>query len=78
MNYQLVESALDILLHLHTNSSVELQIEIPLSAENRYHSIFACPVSKEQSTDQNPPMMMGCGHVITKESLLKLSKGTNA
>lgn len=51
-----------------------MQIEIPLSAENRYHSIFACPVSKEQSTEQNPPMMMACGHVITKESLHKLSK----
>ncbi|KAH7930830.1 hypothetical protein BV22DRAFT_1027990 [Leucogyrophana mollusca] len=52
----------------------ELPIEIPLAAENRYHSIFACPVSKEQSTEQNPPMMMTCGHVITKDSLLKLSK----
>ncbi|KAH9842822.1 CTLH/CRA C-terminal to lish motif domain-containing protein [Rhodofomes roseus] len=54
--------------------SEELPIEIPLPPENRYHSIFACPVSKEQSTDQNPPMMMGCGHVITKDSLQKLSK----
>ncbi|KAF8894510.1 ubiquitin-protein ligase E3 [Infundibulicybe gibba] len=52
----------------------ELPIEIPLPAENRYHSIFACPVSKEQSTEQNPPMMMNCGHVITKDSLQKLSK----
>jgi len=52
----------------------ELPIEIPLPPENRYHSIFACPVSKEQSTDQNPPMMMSCGHVITKDSLQKLAK----
>ncbi|PCH38249.1 hypothetical protein WOLCODRAFT_136130 [Wolfiporia cocos MD-104 SS10] len=52
----------------------ELPIEIPLPPENRYHSIFACPVSKEQSTESNPPMMMGCGHVITKDSLQKLSK----
>jgi len=52
----------------------ELPIEIPLPAENRYHSIFACPVSKEQSTEQNPPMMMECGHVVTKDSLQKLSK----
>ena len=51
-----------------------LQIEIQLTPENRYHSIFACPVSKEQSTEQNPPMMMTCGHVITKDSLQKLCK----
>ncbi|CAL1704875.1 unnamed protein product [Somion occarium] len=54
----------------------ELPIEIPLPPENRYHSIFACPVSKEQSTDANPPMMMNCGHVITKDSLEKLTKAT--
>ncbi|KAJ7172529.1 ubiquitin-protein ligase E3 [Mycena filopes] len=52
----------------------ELPIEIPLPPENRYHSIFACPVSKEQSTESNPPMMMNCGHVVTKDSLHKLSK----
>ncbi|KAJ7709957.1 CTLH/CRA C-terminal to lish motif domain-containing protein [Mycena rosella] len=52
----------------------ELPIEIPIPPENRYHSIFACPVSKEQSTELNPPMMMGCGHVVNKESLHKLSK----
>ncbi|KAK2466960.1 hypothetical protein APHAL10511_001218 [Amanita phalloides] len=52
----------------------ELPIEIPLPPENRYHSIFSCPVSKEQATEQNPPMMMTCGHVIAKDSLQKLSK----
>ncbi|RDB21319.1 Protein RMD5 A [Hypsizygus marmoreus] len=52
----------------------ELPIEIPLLPENRYHSVFACPVSKEQATEQNPPMMMTCGHVIAKDSLHKLSK----
>ncbi|KLO18529.1 ubiquitin-protein ligase E3 [Schizopora paradoxa] len=52
----------------------ELPIEIPLPPENRYHSIFACPVSKEQATDANPPMMMECGHVVAKDSLQKLCK----
>ncbi|KIP09492.1 hypothetical protein PHLGIDRAFT_86552 [Phlebiopsis gigantea 11061_1 CR5-6] len=57
------------------SQSDELPIEIPLPVENRYHSVFACPVSKEQATEQNPPMMMRtCGHVITKDSLQKLSK----
>jgi len=52
----------------------ELPIEIPLPPENRYHSIFACLVSKELSTESNPPMMMTCGHVISKDSLHKLNK----
>ncbi|CAG8579534.1 3907_t:CDS:2 [Acaulospora morrowiae] len=55
----------------------ELPVEVPLSDEMRYHSIFACPVSKEQSTEDNPPMMMPCGHVICKESLNKLSSKGN-
>ena len=51
------------------------QIEIPLPPEYRFHSVFSCPVSKEQASEVNPPMMLGCGHVIAKESLAKLSKG---
>ncbi|RXW24164.1 hypothetical protein EST38_g1732 [Candolleomyces aberdarensis] len=54
--------------------SDELPIELPLPPENRYHSIFACLVSKEQSTEINPPMMLECGHVISKDSLSKLNK----
>ncbi|POW09193.1 hypothetical protein PSHT_09228 [Puccinia striiformis] len=53
----------------------ELPVEIPLPLEFRFHSVFACPVSKEQSTESNPPMMMPCGHVIAKESMQKLAKG---
>ncbi|KAF9510400.1 hypothetical protein BS47DRAFT_1300282 [Hydnum rufescens UP504] len=49
-------------------------IEIPVPPENRYHSIFACPVSKEQATDANPPMMLTCGHVLATESINRLAK----
>ncbi|KAL8958601.1 MAG: hypothetical protein Q9193_004375 [Seirophora villosa] len=52
----------------------EIPVEVPLPPSYRFHSIFVCPVSKEQTTDQNPPMMMPCGHVVAKESLLRLSK----
>ncbi|KAJ2471392.1 hypothetical protein IWW56_006345 [Coemansia sp. RSA 2131] len=41
----------------------------------RFHSVFACPVSKEQATAENPPMMMPCGHVVCKASLDKLARG---
>ncbi|KKK24368.1 hypothetical protein ARAM_000878 [Aspergillus rambellii] len=54
----------------------ELPVEIPLPPSYLFHSIFVCPVSKEQTTDENPPMMMPCGHVIAEESLKRLCKNT--
>ncbi|KAI4125300.1 MAG: hypothetical protein LQ338_004346 [Usnochroma carphineum] len=54
----------------------EIPVEVPLPPSYRFHSIFVCPVSKEQTTDQNPPMMMPCGHVVAQESLMRLSKNT--
>ncbi|KAJ6144273.1 hypothetical protein N7470_008168 [Penicillium chermesinum] len=56
-------------------SENELPVEISLPPSYLFHSIFVCPVSKEQATDDNPPMMIPCGHVIAEESLRRLSKG---
>lgn len=56
-------------------TAAELPVEVPLPSALHFHSIFVCPVSKEQSTDKNPPMMMPCGHVVAKESLDRLSRG---
>ncbi|ROV99309.1 hypothetical protein VSDG_03901 [Cytospora chrysosperma] len=52
----------------------ELAFDTPLPSSMVYHSIFVCPVSKEQTTDKNPPMMLPCGHVLAKESLKNLVK----
>ena len=54
----------------------ELPVEIPLPRTFHFHSIFVCPVSKEQTTDENPPMMMPCGHVVAQETLARMSKGS--
>ncbi len=54
----------------------ELPFETPLPETMVYHSIFVCPVSKEQTTETNPPMMIPCGHVLAKETLQRLCKGT--
>ncbi|PBP16495.1 RMND5A protein [Diplocarpon rosae] len=54
----------------------ELPVEIALPRSMIFHAIFVCPVSKEQTTEANPPMMMPCGHVVAKDSLQRLSKGS--
>ncbi len=55
----------------------ELPVEIELSTDLRYHSVFVCPVLKQQTSDENPPMMLPCGHVICQEALTRLSKGNS-
>ncbi|KAI5706554.1 hypothetical protein M8J75_009310 [Diaphorina citri] len=52
------------------------QIEIDLGSNHRYHSVFACPILKTQSTETNPPMRLVCGHVISREALNKLGTAT--
>lgn len=61
--------------HTEWTSQDELPAETPLPPAYQFHSIFVCPVSKEQTTDANPPMMLPCCHVIAQESLQRLSKG---
>jgi E3 ubiquitin-protein transferase RMND5 len=56
-------------------TSQEMAFETPLPRSMMYHSIFVCPVSKEQTTTENPPMILPCGHVLARESLQRLSKG---
>lgn len=55
-------------------SMKQLPVPVELDKEFQFHSIFVCPVSKEQSTDENPPMLMTCGHVLCKQSIMKMSK----
>lgn len=69
--YSLTEHSLFILF----TPTQRPQIDIPLPSHLRFHSTFTCPVSKEQATEENPPMMMACGHVVCAESLARLGKG---
>ena len=43
--------------------------ELKLDNQLMFHSTFVCPVSKEVTTPENPPVMLPCGHVISKNSV---------
>jgi hypothetical protein len=47
-------------------SQQELPFEIHLPNELKFHSIFICPVTKEISTPENPPMLLNCGHAVSQ------------
>lgn len=50
-----------------------LQIEIDLGKKCWYHSVFACPILRQQTSESNPPMKLICGHVISRDALNKLT-----
>eukprot|EP00051_Salpingoeca_urceolata_P032611 m.16528 g.16528 ORF g.16528 m.16528 type:complete len:390 (+) comp5271_c0_seq1:169-1338(+) len=57
------------------NKKETLPVEIDIGNAGQYHTVFTCPVSREQSTQLNPPMRLPCGHAICLESLRRLAKG---
>ncbi|CAN0878881.1 Protein RMD5 homolog [Linum grandiflorum] len=57
-----------------TGTMKELPVPVELDSSMQFHSVFVCPVLKEQSSEENPPMLMSCGHVLCKQSIGKMSK----
>ncbi|KAL4715825.1 hypothetical protein ACJJTC_006404 [Scirpophaga incertulas] len=57
----------------------ELPLEVDLGEDGGgYHSVFACPILRQQASDQNPPMRLLCGHVISRDALNKLATGAKS
>jgi hypothetical protein len=66
---------MDLLRHAYKLEELLLVQELELGRQFVFHSVFACPVSREQSTPDNSPMLLPCGHVLCKVSLQKIAKG---
>ncbi|KAJ8371688.1 hypothetical protein AAFF_G00303280 [Aldrovandia affinis] len=58
------------------NQKDELPIEVDLGKRCWYHSVFACPILRQQTTETNPPMKLVCGHIISKDALNKMINGS--
>ena len=56
--------------------SEELPMDIDLGPAGRFHSVFACPILRQQTTTANPPMRLECGHAISRDALHKLATNT--
>lgn len=54
----------------------QLPVPVDLGKEFQFHSIFVCPVSRDQASEENPPMLLPCLHVLCKQSIMKLSKNS--
>ena len=53
----------------------ELPLEIELPEWMSSHTVFVCPVLKEETTETNKPCMLPCRHFISRLAMNKLVRG---
>jgi len=54
----------------------QLPCAINLGKELAFHSSFVCPVSRQQTSEKNPPMLLQCGHVLSNDAMMKIAKSS--
>ena len=49
--------------------------ELPISVDlSELHPTLICPVSRQVTSPADPPVLLSCGHIVAKSSMLKLSR----
>lgn len=78
---ELFETGTSAFLQLSSSGSLffdkddsTLPMEIKIERGRNYHSLFVCPVLKTLCVDENVPVMLECGHVISLEAANVLSQ----
>lgn len=54
-----------------------LPVDFKIKPEQRYHSVFCCPVSRQPATAGDPPVLLECGHAILMSSMKSLPRRGN-
>lgn len=54
-----------------SKDELPLDVDLPEMLQNK-HTIFICPISRQETTKKNPPVLLPCKHLISKESLHNL------
>lgn len=52
-----------------------LQVGVELGHDSIFHSVFACPILRRHVSENNPPMKLSCGHVVSKDAITQLYTG---
>lgn len=50
---------------------------VPADGSAVFHSVAICPVTREQMTQSNYPMLLKCGHIISKESMQRIARSNH-
>lgn len=57
---------------LQEENDSTMTADIHLGDHLQFHSTFVCPVSKDMATEENPPLLLKCGHAISTDAMLKI------
>ncbi|KAA0174064.1 hypothetical protein FNF27_04450 [Cafeteria roenbergensis] len=52
---------------------VEVPVLVSLPARLQPHSVFVCPVTRQQCGRSNPPVLLSCGHVVSSSAVASLA-----
>eukprot|EP00919_Chromeraceae_sp_WS-2016_P022526 GHVR01053495.1.p1 GENE.GHVR01053495.1~~GHVR01053495.1.p1 ORF type:complete len:131 (-),score=74.01 GHVR01053495.1:179-571(-) len=80
-----LETSIDTHTHTHTHTeatellhqwleSDSLPVEVDIPSTLSSHTCVCCVVSRMVTSDDNPPMILTCGHILCKACLQRMSK----
>ena len=60
-----------MLVECGAGQELPISIDLPFN----FHNVFVCPVNREPCSVENKPMLLTCGHVISRHALDRIAPG---